>query len=445
MTFNYELFTELSKSEVFLEDSQHVYIHKKTKERFLSVTTVLNLIKHKLDKQPIQTGLTKQYETFFEWADAIHLPPYKIPRFLHLYVNYKNFRPYVIKQNYKGEEYKAYKKLNKYEYPTFLHFEREFNDLENQHKHLIAKFKNIYLNSQGQIMTKKEMDVFWQDITDIANIYGTMIHEIVEQYILLKQYFINHNPQIEQDIYNNFLLLKEKNRIFAEKYKYSHHTFEEYVINTEYKDFKEHVISSFLSLKPNLGRICVPEKILYYPKYKLCGTQDVYVDLSPSAFDIGDHKTNKEFTYESEYALTLKRPFNHLDQSDLNLYNLQLSTYALMNEATLGKKLNNLWISYYNRSTHSFQKIDLNPLKEEAQELLELFKKHTETRHALYLKNGILDDVPDIFHNHLIKGIDDYVEQLKEQGKLSENKDKNRELIVEYKKQYLIRQEKLNV
>ena len=83
MSFNYDLYQKYSEADVWLEENQHVYIHKKTQERFISMTTALKLIKTPLAEQDILDGLTRQYTTFFEWAKNINLPFYKIQRLLH--------------------------------------------------------------------------------------------------------------------------------------------------------------------------------------------------------------------------------------------------------------------------------------------------------------------------------------------------------------------------
>ena len=444
MNFDYGLFKELSASDVWLEDKQHVYIHKETQERFISTTTALKLIKTPFEQSSVQDGLIRQYQTFLSWAETVYLPFSKVPRLLHLYVNYKNFRPYEM-ATWQGKEYKRYKKLNTYEYPTVLHFENEFLTIERKHKSEIDRFKNIYLNEDGSAMNKKQMGGFWQDITEIANVYGTMVHEIVEQFILLRQYFIETDSSIEKNIYNGFLDLQEKSSIFDKRYKYSLHTFEEYKINCTYEEFKNHIIEAFNSLQCDLGRVCVPEKILYHPKYKMCGTQDVYVDLSKNFFDVGDHKTNKDFETESKYGIFLKKPFDHLQQCSFNDYNIQLSTYGVINEEMSGKKVNDLWISYYNRKSSSFTRYDLPYLKDEEKELLRLFKNHIDSRLITYNKTGMLNDVPENYKNHLIHCIDGNIAQRKELGTLSDNKEDNRKYYKKFVQEYLEKQKTIKL
>lgn len=436
MSFNYDLYQKYSEADVWLEENQHVYIHKKTQERFISMTTALKLIKTPLAEQDILDGLTRQYTTFFEWAKNINLPFYKIPRLLHLYVNYKNFRPYVMAE-YKRKPYKKYKKLNTLEYPNFLIFEREFLPLERKHKSEIERFKNIYLNQDGSKMNRVQIKEFWQDITDIANVYGTMVHEIVEQYILLKQFFITKNHKIEQNIHTNFLKLKELDQLFEKKYKYTLHTFEEYKIDCSYEEFKEHIISSFLSLNCNLGRVCVPEKVLYYEKYKICGTEDVYVDLTETDCDIGDHKTNKNLTTESEYDTYYKYPFNYLQQCEFNTYSFQMSGYGVINQEVGKKKVNNLWISYYNRQPNAFQLYEIPFLEKEAKEIFRIFKNYLDKRLEVYLKNGILQDVPTEYHNHLIKIIDDDIQKRTENKTISKSKRENKKYYQQLVKDYI--------
>ena len=75
-----------------------------------------------------------------------------------------------------------------------------------------------------------------------------------------------------------------------------------------------------------------PEHLVYLKSAKLCGQADL-VEVVNGYINITDYKTNKEiktkgFTNWEGITNKMFRPVNHLDDCNLNHYNLQLSIYA---------------------------------------------------------------------------------------------------------------------
>lgn len=412
-----ERYDTISYSPVVLEEEQHVYIHKVTNERFTSVTTVLSLVKNEFP-HGVKGAIVKQYQKFVKWLNKKNYYYTTDKKFFlrcfELYLNYKNFRPYSIssfrdKKTGELKEIKRYKNLSAYH--TIADFLDEFLELEESN--IVDRKKNIYLNKDGTVMSEDVMQQMWYDITDVANIYGTMVHEIVEQYILLKQRFVDQN-NIEKVIGDRFTHL----RLFLDSLDYPHspHAFSEYFIDVDIETFKNHIIDSFNSLGCDLGRVCVPERLMFNEKFKVSGMCDVFIEHCDKYFSIGDHKTNKNFTTESLYGNKLKAPFEHMDECDLVLYNLQLSIYALLYELESGKTLKNMWISYYSRRDKEFRYIELQYLKADALKLITLHKNFLEQKNVVYNERGILNEVPPIFHNHLIFVMEKIIRKHKIQG-----------------------------
>ena len=75
-----------------------------------------------------------------------------------------------------------------------------------------------------------------------------------------------------------------------------------------------------------------PEHLVYLKSAGICGQADV-VEVVNGYININDYKTNKEikekgFTNWEGITNKMFRPLNHLDDCNLNHYNLQLSIYA---------------------------------------------------------------------------------------------------------------------
>jgi len=433
MTWKQE-FDNISYSPVYLEEEAHVYIHKNTHQRYVSVTTILSLIKNEFPHQ-VKTGIINQYNTFLKWMSK-HGYTFEedrefVLKCLNLYINYKQFSPRGYKNFTKSIT--SYKSVD------------EFLDVYTtlSENHIVDRLKNVYLNRDGSVMTEEQMQQFWFDITDAANIYGTMVHEIVEQYILLEQRFV-HEYNIEDIISERFKKLKTF--LDSMDYPYSTHVFKEYRIEGTIEEFKKHIIDSFNELNADLGRICVPERLMFNEEFQIAGTCDVFVDVDDKYFDIGDHKTNKDFTTSNKYGKFLKKPFEKYEECDLILYNLQLSIYALLYEIESGKKLRKMWISYYSRKTNKFQYIKLKYLKADAMKIIKLFQNYLGKKNVEYSESNILKDTPKKYHNHLIFLMEKQMKKHKAQGFYDgKSKDEIRSWFLEYIQKYVTQQNSIEI
>ena len=84
--------------------------------------------------------------------------------------------------------------------------------------------------------------------------------------------------------------------------------------------------------KQKLEEGVYPEHLVYLKSIGVCGQADV-VEVVNGKINITDYKTNKEikdkgFTNWEGITNKMFRPVNHLDDCNLNHYNLQLSIYA---------------------------------------------------------------------------------------------------------------------
>lgn len=91
-----------------------------------------------------------------------------------------------------------------------------------------------------------------------------------------------------------------------------------------------------LKIAPNqrLGDGMYPEHFVYMKSLGLCGQSDL-VEVVDGAVHITDYKTNKEIRSESYkdwegLSQKMNHPVSHLDDCNLNHYNLQLSIYLYM-------------------------------------------------------------------------------------------------------------------
>jgi len=118
----------------------------------------------------------------------------------------------------------------------------------------------------------------WSVIRDTASDYGTNTHDTIEKYLKRNRFYFPSNDE-------------EKN-----------------------------IIKSLNELDIDYGEKYYPEKILHSSKHKIAGTADLVIDIDYDYFDIGDWKTNKEFTYYSKYDKYLLSPIDYLQDCHYNIY-----------------------------------------------------------------------------------------------------------------------------
>jgi hypothetical protein len=185
-------------------------------------------------------------------------------------------------------------------------------------------------------LTQQEIIDFWQNLNDEANVYGTMVHDIVERYLLAnKFYFPKDTPEGE---------------------------------------FEQKVIDGYNALDIDEGEAVWPERILFSEEHELAGMSDLIIDIDDVYFDVLDHKTNRVFNFHNPYGNeTLYKPFDHLQACQWSIYTLQLSVYAYMYELEFPKrKCRKIVVLYWDKVKESFEKIHIMYLKHEAKKLIEL-------------------------------------------------------------------------
>lgn len=185
-------------------------------------------------------------------------------------------------------------------------------------------------------MSQQDILDFWKFLNDEANIYGTMVHNIIEKYLLAnKWYFPPDTPE---------------------------------------GNFERKVIAGFNALKIDEGVCMWPERIMFSERYELAGMSDLIIDINEIFFDVADYKTNRVFNYFNPFGYeTLLPPFDYMQASQWSIYTLQLSIYAYMYELEFPKrKCRQIFVLYWDKEKESFEKINIMYMKHEAKLLIEM-------------------------------------------------------------------------
>ena len=425
------LYEILSVAPITLNDEHHIYIHKETKEFYNSVTGALSLFKPKFNEKEILNGLSTQYSNFHIWyfKEKQGRPDLFVESLIN-WVNYKNYRtPTGI-----GRYGKQFRRLQEYASVEELNNELEY------HKAVYKtdKEKNIYLNESLLPFSKMEMKEMWVYLTDIANHYGNLVH-ITNERLLLKQQGIVNEGLYKQMLFHYF----EMERLLGEtktKFPHSQHSFKQYYIGVSINEFIEFLEQRFMAVKFDSGRCVVPEKMLLHKK--LAGMTDLYIDIDDNNFDIGDHKTNKNYTYTSAYGDTLLYPFNNYDNCEHNLYTFQTNIYTNMIEHSTGKKGREMWIIYFDRSKMDYDLKIIERKKEEAEYIIETFHTWQDGLRTKFLSSSlgemIKQNIPEIWMNHFLKQLYYDIEDKKMRNELDQDKVKWKKTYMKFIEDYVV-------
>jgi hypothetical protein len=138
---------------------------------------------------------------------------------------------------------------------------------------------------------------------------------------------------------------KEKGDTSAKKGKHIHKVIENYLKNKNEIDTNLYSIeiNQFLNFYNDFlqdKEIIYLEKVLYDENYKIAGTIDCLAyDNKENVLYYIDWKTNEKFTISNKYQ-KLKKPLNKYEQSNKEVYSLQLSFYRyIVEENVLQNKL----------------------------------------------------------------------------------------------------------
>jgi len=190
----------------------------------------------------------------------------------------------------------------------------------------ISKKKEKYHNMSQEVILES-----WERENKVANDYGTMVHNLLEDYI-------------------------KKNRFY-------------FPTDQNHKN----ILNAFDELDIDFGEKVHCERIMYSKKHKIAGTSDLIIDVNHNTFDVLDHKTNKTFNFYSLYEKKLLPPLTHLDDCQYNIYALQLSIYAYMYENETRKNCRRLMINYFDKENCKFTIYPVPYMKMEAESVLNFY------------------------------------------------------------------------
>ena len=178
-------------------------------------------------------------------------------------------------------------------------------------------------------VTPEEIKGQWKQDNKIACDYGTMVHQVMEDWL-------NNKPIDSED--------------------------------------EEKFVTPFIQLVTEFDKSNITaEKVLWNHEHKVAGTTDVLQDFK-RYFNVYDFKTNKKFNFNNVYGDYMLNEFSHLSNCQYNLYSLQLSMYAFMEQLLSGKHVGELGLYYFERNAGTWQYYPVPYMKAEVELMFHLLK-----------------------------------------------------------------------
>jgi hypothetical protein len=203
---------------------------------------------------------------------------------------------------------------------------------------LISKFKKPFDSekmakkiAEREGVSQEEIKERWKKINSESKIYGSKIHNVLEQY---------NSAGIVTEGYEDIVNAYKKTNIISEK------------------------------------DILLVEEKLFNHNFKLAGTADIIKLEDRGGFSIYDLKTNKKFNLYNQYSEYLLQPLTHLTACEYTIYALQLSLYAFMYQGMTGRNVNQLGIIYYNKEDNNFLYYPTPYLKADVSLMLDYYEKN---------------------------------------------------------------------
>lgn len=198
---------------------------------------------------------------------------------------------------------------------------------------------------QDKEWTAKEVQTMWKEQSEEACNWGTSVHDANEEYI--KSYCakeVYDKGTEEQKVYFDFI---DKQEYFCNFNN----------IETEFTEFNStSLIAGRVDLRLRRGR-------------------EVQID---------DWKTNKEIKFKGFKGERMLAPFSHLQNCNFEIYKLQLSVYALLDEDTFATEVKKCRIIHMRDK--KIKVYDFSPMRKEASYIIKhglLIKNKLKQRHDL--------------------------------------------------------------
>jgi hypothetical protein len=125
----------------------------------------------------------------------------------------------------------------------------------------------------------------------------------------------------------------------------------------DYQDRLEHLADEF---------------VIGSEEYDIASAIDhIFINKATNGLVLVDYKTNTDIYKNEKYAKPMKVPLQHLKDTTLNHYSIQLSIYKYLVEKYTSLKFEEMFIVWFSEQEENYKIIEVSYLKEEVEKILE--------------------------------------------------------------------------
>lgn len=222
--------------------------------------------------------------------------------------------------------------------------EVKFDDIK--HKYVVGNKELISVTTLIGKYHEEFDEEYWSDIK--SNVFNLPQWQVIDAWR-----YINKKATLKGSLVHNYAEFLFNNKLFP----YPHDLVKKELgydpIYDEYLIQKSHVDKFYNDYIKNLIPIKT-EFVIYDIKYGIGGMIDLLVyNVKEKEFQLWDYKTNKEFTETSERYLEGK--LCTLEDSDIEVYSLQLGSYKKIIEENTNIKIGNCYLVWLPLNGDSYE------------------------------------------------------------------------------------------
>lgn len=207
-------------------------------------------------------------------------------------------------------------------------------------------------------MTQQQVTDMWRAWNVKSTVKGSAVHNYAELKYNNKVYTYSQENSDRLLGEQNVEILKTYPVIYKDKVADgTMKKMEGYTIQEEFNIVKGYVDNFYNDTFNKLIPIKT-EYIVYDEEWALAGMMDIiFWNVKKQCFQIWDYKTNKDFTFKSEFnpPTMLKFPLHKLEDTHMNIYSLQLSGYKTIIERNCNIKIEGMYVVWLNEINDNYK------------------------------------------------------------------------------------------
>lgn len=240
-----------------------------------------------------------------------------------------------------------------------------FNDVvyyDEPHKYYIGGSQLISVTTLIGKYVEDFKEDYWADIK--GKEFNVSSDEIKKAWK-----FINEKGTFKGSLIHDYAENLFQNKVFPYKLNDVFDKFGFDPISSEYEITKNHV-NKFQSDSKN-KLIPIKTELVIYDKESLIGgmIDMIFYNVKAKEFQLWDYKTNKAFETESKYRMLYE--LITLDQSDLNVYSLQLGLYKYIIEKNTSIKLGKSYVVWFSHNNPTYKTIEMKNMEYYVKEMVD--------------------------------------------------------------------------